>query len=683
VALTRNNRIATLLIASLFVCGSALARHRAVRVPSPPFDVRWTEGGYADRMSVAQGSTITFHIASSVNPFHVQVVNLADMSVVLSDLGPFNSTPQNCSGAYRTGCGWLPTTTFAIPRNWPSGYYAAQFPTAFGLRRIIFVVRQALPGTTASTLIVAATNTWQAYNDFAGNSLFPSNDDDRATHLSFDRPFSTGAGMGRFDGWERLFLNWMTSEHRLYEVVADSDLDDPTLLSHYNVVVFVGSSVYWTSEARANLETYSTNGGHIAIFGGTTMWWHVRYEDNGRLLVGYEDALRDPLYTTQSALVTTNWFDDPLYRPENGITGVSFRYGGYANRVPDPNVYQLIPLEQRTGFTVTDASTWVTSGTGLTKGQAFGQEISGLEVDGTLFNCSTNGDLLGPDGSDGTPLNFHIVAITPASDGHGVIGYYTNASGGMVFNAATQEWATGLVNDPIVQRITRNVLDRLGTGQPQLYDPVSTPVLTQELFNCPQDTPTFLPGWHGTRAGAQVTQSCAYEGPAGIELAGADAISLRRDFTLPNAPRKDANVRFYLNADAFENRGAVPTPIVTLDSYIRDQFTQSALVELWKEGSTPQIRLSRRGNDESFTGGTFVPLSPGWHLVEVAWSSPGTMSLQVDGGTPVTMENPFGDQIVTSVVLELLHDDAGKNGRVCIDALAVGTTELGGVPALH
>jgi hypothetical protein len=675
-------RVTFLLLFSFVFCGSAFARRHSVRVPSPPFDVHWTEGGYADRMSVVQGSTITFHIATSVNPFRVQVVNLADMSVVLSDIGPFNSTPQNCSGAYRTGCGWLATTTFAVPRNWPSGYYGAQFPTAFGVRRIVFIVRPALPGSTSSTLIVAATNTWQAYNDFAGNSLFPSNDEDRATHLSFDRPFSKGAGMGRFDGWERLFLNWMTGEHRLYEVVADNDLDDPTLLSHYSVVVFVGSSVYWTSEARANLETYSRSGGHIAIFGGTTMWWHVRYEQNGRLLVGYEDALRDPLYATQSALVTTNWFDDPLYRPENSITGVSFRYGGYANRVPDPNVYELVPLEQRTGFTVTDASTWVTAGTGLTKGQPFGQEISGLEVDGALYNCDINGDLLGPDGSDGTPLNFHIIAVTPASDGHGVIGYYTNSSGGTVFNAATQEWATGLVSDPIVQRITRNVLDRLGTGQPQLYDPVSTPILTQELFNCPQDTPTFLPGWHGTRAGTQLTSSCGYEGPTGVELSGPAAISLRRDFTVANAPRKDANVRFYVNADAFENRSGVPTPIVTLDSYIRDQFTQSALVELWKDEQGTEIRLARRGSG-SFTGGTFVRLTAGWHLVEVAWASPGTMSLQIDNGTPLTMDNPFGDQIVTSVVLELARDDAAKNGRVCIDALAVGTSKLGGVPGLR
>jgi|GEM_PF-1346735 len=667
----------------LALCAPAFAaRRHSVRIPGAPFDVQWTEGGYADKTSVEQGGTITFRIATSVNPFTVTIANLADLNTTLTQIGPFTSRPQNCSGAYRTGCGWDATTTFAVPANWPSGYYAASFQTAFGVRRIIFIVRSATPGALSKTVIVAATNTYQAYNSFGGESLYPSDDPDRATHLSFDRPFAASAGLGRFDGWESLFLHWMTSEHRAYEVISDNDLEDPTILAHYNLVVFVGHSEYWTSTARQNLETYSHNGGHIAIFSGTTMWWRVRYENNGRLMVGYKDALRDPLYDTNPSLVTTNWWADPLYNPENRIVGTSFRFGGYANRDPEV-LYDLLPLEQRTGFFVADPTSWAFSGTGLTKGQEFGKEVAGLEVDGALYNCNTNGDILGPDGSDGTPLNLHIIAETPATEGHGIIGYYTNSAGGMVFNAGSQEWATGLATDPVVQQITRNVLNRLGTGQPEVYDPVSSPILTQELFNCPQDSGPFLPGWTGTRGGAELTNACGYEGPHGVSLAGADGIAMRRDFALGNAPRRDANLRFYVNADAFENRGPFPTPVVTLVSFIRQQFKEFAIVEMFKEDGQPEIRLALRGSDGSFHPGTFVKLTAGWHLVEVSWISPGTCSLQVDSGTPVTIDNTYLDQGVTSVVLEFAPDEAAQNGRVCVDALAIGTTKLGGVPGIR
>jgi hypothetical protein len=46
------------------------------------------------------------------------------------------------------------------------------------------------------------------------------------------------------------------------------------------------------------------------------------------------------------------------------------------------------------------------------------------------------------------------------SHNHAVIGTYTR--GGTVFSAGTTDWSYGLDgNDPIVERITRNVLDRL------------------------------------------------------------------------------------------------------------------------------------------------------------------------------------------------------------------------------
>ena len=48
-----------------------------------------------------------------------------------------------------------------------------------------------------------------------------------------------------------------------------------------------------------------------------------------------------------------------------------------------------------------------------------------------------------------------------AGQGHAVLGTYTR--GGTVFTCGSTDWSHGLRGrDPIVERITRNILDRLG-----------------------------------------------------------------------------------------------------------------------------------------------------------------------------------------------------------------------------
>jgi hypothetical protein len=71
-------------------------------------------------------------------------------------------------------------------------------------------------------------------------------------------------------------------------------------------------------------------------------------------------------------------------------------------------------------------------------------------------------------GADGTPADFTILAVgdtRPSGWGFGngaaTIGLFRR--GGTVFNAATTDWARVLTGGtaPAVERITRNVLDRL------------------------------------------------------------------------------------------------------------------------------------------------------------------------------------------------------------------------------
>jgi hypothetical protein len=671
------------VVAALALAGDAEARRRAVSHPDPEFNIAYTEGGYADRTSVIQGQAIRLHIATSASPFTLRIVNLADPTRVLTTR-TLTSAARNCSGKAAEGCDWPATVTIAVPSNWRSGYYAATFPTALGERNIIFVVREANPGSWSRTVIVSPTHTYHGYNDFGGKSFFPNEWPLRSEELSFDRPYSQEAGLGRYPIWERQFVDWMTSENRRFEVITDTDLEDSTLLSRYDLVIFVGHSEYWTSSARAHLETYSRNGGHVAIFGGNTMWWQVRLSDFGRTMVAYKnDAARyDPALQIAAGLVTTNFYSHPVNQPENRILGASFRNGGYANKVDAPDDFSLKPLEQRTPFTVTESTHWVFNGTGLTNGETFGREVTGVEVDGVTFNCDRTGRAVAPDGSDEAPLNYHILATIPASLGWGTMGIYVNSAGGAVFNAATQGWANGLTTSEDVQQITRNVLDRLGGGAAQQYDPAQTSVVAQDTFNCP---PTFItaPGWEGTEGRGTVTSACAFEGPGGLELSGPLPIALSRRIAPATQSRSHVELRFYIKADETVQRTVFPMPLITLRQREADIVREVALVEVDASTDTKRIRIARRDPQGTFIATPeWISLSSGWHLVEATWRSPGILELQVDGGQKLTLDNPAAGQTANELVIGLPAPQTSAAGRVCIDAIAAATQKLGAVPPL-
>lgn len=678
-SLSRALVYAAVTTATLIASDAQAGRRRSVEHAAPPTNIQFTEGGYASATSVEQGESIQFHVATSVSPFTLRIVNLAAPDNTVRTLTNLQSAPQDCSGQFTQGCDWNVTTTLDVPNSWRSGYYAAVFPTAFGDRFIPFIVRENSPGSTSPIAVVSPTHTAQSYNEFGGRSLYPSNDPRRATLVSYDRPYHAENGLGRYGAWEKHLVDWLTTEDRRFEVISDVDLEDPSILSDYSVVVLPGHSEYWTASARANLEQFSRRGGHIAVLGGNTMWWQIRLEDNNRTIAGYKGLSYDPALDAGSPLASTHFFSPPVNNPENRLLGTSFRWGGYANRLNDTST-EMKPIEQRTPFTVTDSDHWIFDDTGLRDGSTFGREVAGLEVDGVIFNCNSFGDIIGPEGSDETPLHYEILATIPASEGWGTLGLLVNESGGAVFNAATTGWVWGLSNSDTIRTITRNVLDRFSTGARLPYRPVQSTILAQDLFNCPQTLPAT--GWRSGAVRPTVTSGCAYEGAGGLELSGIAPLAIGRSLAPAGEAHSDVDLRFYIKADEVQQRTQYPMPVVTLESRSGNSARQVALVEI-DATNGKRIRVARRGADGSFTASAdWLPLADGWHLVEVSWRSPGTITLQVDDAASLSLENPEAGQTVNGVVVEYPLPQLTSEGRVCIDAIAVGTEEPGRVAPL-
>ncbi len=443
------------------------------------------EGGYSDKYSVAQGDSITFYISSTTATNTITIFKIQDIARFQKTISNVNFKFQAVpDSAFWYGCGWKPTLTLKIDSSWSPGIYRADFKTKHdsATNGILFFVKPKILSSTSKILLVIATNTWQAYNTYGGLSFYQTQSPSkkRSYKLSFNRsaapPLGT-LGSADFYKYERKFINWAYLNNINLEYASMYDLDnDPNFLSNYKVVLVVGHNEYWSRDERRQFENYIHDGGKVMILSGNTCWWQVRFEDNGQTLVCYKDKNFDPLTGVQDSLVTVNWWAPPVNYPENIFTGVNFKDGGYVN-----SGYKL-PKSQGFGdYTAFNTHYWIFDGTGLNEGDEFGYKnaIVGYETDGTPTGWDAKG--LGVPintAQSQTPDNFRIFGFSPTRSydtttvayGHATMGMYyaQNTNKGAVFNAATTDWADGLLNDPdipqtpdsIVERITLNVLNK-------------------------------------------------------------------------------------------------------------------------------------------------------------------------------------------------------------------------------
>ncbi|MGA8263002.1 MAG: N,N-dimethylformamidase beta subunit family domain-containing protein [Ignavibacteriaceae bacterium] len=434
------------------------------------------QGGYVDNTSVVQGDTLNFRISTSVSLFTLSIYKFDATVTWITDIGPITGGVQNVPGnAYVNGCGWNVTYSWNIPNTMTPGVYRAEFPIKDSTGNdatggIIFIVRPNNPGTYSNILFICAENTWQAYNNFGGKSLydFNSSGSTRAPEVSFQRPYEDPYGSGDFYNMEVDFILWLGKENINPEYVTNLDLDrNSNLLGNYKVVCVIGHSEYWTYDERKQVENYIDNGGKVAIFSGNTCWWKARLGNNGNTLVCYKDSTTDPLTGIEDSLVTVNWFDSPVNNPENKFTGVSFRNGGFVNYNS-----KLTPADGYGDYAVYNTQSWVFKGTGLKDGDEFGgtAAIVGYETDGAKFEWNDGIPIStwNPQLKDGTPSTFKVLGVSPALNydtesfpyGHATMGYYFKPNGAYVFNAATTYWVRGLDSDSIVSRITLNVINK-------------------------------------------------------------------------------------------------------------------------------------------------------------------------------------------------------------------------------
>lgn len=439
--------------------------------------------GYAGQRSVAQGEEIPIHVSTTAAKFEIEVTRLGAKREVMwkkADMpGAAHPVPEDASA---NGCRWPESVRVPVGADWKSGYYEVALHAADaggkwthrGARTASssawFIVRQAKPGSTSKILLQLCSNTYNAYNNWGGFSVYAYNSlsKNQGSRVSFERP-----GPSQFARWELPFVVWAEQNGYPLEFAANDDLEfRPEMLANYKLVLSVGHDEYWSTPMRDHLEAWIAKGGNVAFFSGNTCCWQVRSEAEGRAFSCFKQNYHlDPVFQTRDfKTLGTAWSHHLLKRPENELTGVGFLWGGYMR-----SHGQF--MDGDASYIVHRPDHWIYEGTGLKRGDRFGAKdtIVGYECDGCELEWRDG--LPFATHKDGTPKSFEVLGTCPVRwhpddvewyekweigrTGAACLGLYTN--NGTVFTAATTDWSHGLQgNDAHVVRITKNVLERLG-----------------------------------------------------------------------------------------------------------------------------------------------------------------------------------------------------------------------------
>ena len=427
---------------------------------------------YCDSLSYAPGSTLSLHVSSRATRYDVAIERWgATRETVWSADGLDGIEHPVPDDADASGCDWPVGLTVEVGADWRSGFYlvtltADDAPADRAIGYACFVVRcrsdvddststGALAGEPARprrrALFVLATNTWNAYNNWGGVSLYTG-----GNTVSFARPFGRGMlvrpeierddrksrpryrgeepdvdgtiyqdyryangypGFMASAGWftyERRFVEWAEGAGYEFDYAVSSDLERiPEVADGYDLIIGVGHDEYWSAGQRATIEAHLARGGNYASFSGNTMFWQVRLASDGRSMLCHKYAAHtvdEVVGTDAQATMTGMWCDPLIGNPEWRVLGGGSAFGLYSR-------FGMATPRGSGAFTVYRHDHWLFEGTGLRYGDQLGVDdgVVGYETVGCKLDFDEFQLPIARPGED-LPEIVEVVAFTPSSN---------------------------------------------------------------------------------------------------------------------------------------------------------------------------------------------------------------------------------------------------------------------------
>lgn len=427
--------------------------------------------GFATDISVNRGNAVNFKIKSTA-AYRLDIYRMgyyggngARKVATLPSL-PIQNQPACLTNA--TGlidCGnWAQSASWTVPSDATSGIYFARAVRSDtnGASHIMFVVRD--DASTSPLLFQTSDTTWQAYNNYGGNSLYQGTgpgtgggSNGRAYKVSYNRPFNT-RNVDNGQDWvfntEYPMVRWL--EANGYNVSYFTGLDSDrrgNLINNHKAFLSVGHDEYWSGTQRANVEAARDAGVHLAFFSGNEVFWKTRWENSidasgtaNRTLVCYKETHNFPNNKDPAdPPIWTGTWRDPRNsppadggRPENALLGTIFTVNdGATTSITVPEADGKMRFWRNTSIANLAVGTSVNLPNG-TLGYEWDEDLDNGFRPAGLVRLSTtivnNAPVLTDYGS----------TFGSATANHALTLYRSDSSGALVFGAGTVQWPWGL-----------------------------------------------------------------------------------------------------------------------------------------------------------------------------------------------------------------------------------------------
>lgn len=408
--------------------------------------------GFCSHTSIEPGRTLKIYVsARPASTFNLDIYRMGYYGGkggrIMKQLGPFQGVPQPVpeeGPKQLMECQWEASVELTVPEDWLSGVYLGKLTEQnHGYQAyVVFIVKDR---RKADLVFQCSDLTWQAYNRWPEwRSLYDWKENrwhvEPGADVSFDRPYSVyynglpmgfnplTNGSGEFLLWEFPLAFWLEKEG--FDVTYISNLDTHQgidLLVRGEVFLSVGHDEYWTRQMFEHVRKAREQGVDLAFLCGNSVYTEI---DLGPSNAG----------GTNRVFGRIQYFEDE--RELMGASSYGVGLGPWICIRPDHWLYEGTGMDN--GDTIKDLVGWEFHGPPLKE-----SEQLVVLAEGELKNS-----------------NGHTHAATMEM----------HDNGGMVFNAGTCWWSMVLSSppgfknppnkdfsedDPRVQRMTRNLLERM------------------------------------------------------------------------------------------------------------------------------------------------------------------------------------------------------------------------------
>lgn len=452
--------------------------------------------GFTTKSSVQPGETLQAKVTSPTSDFRVSIYRLGyygGLGARKMPTSPTQSFPKKTqdpclhdSGTGLVDCGnWTTNVSWTVPSDAVSGVYLLMLDQLDnnGFMPYPFVVGSS--SSHSDILVQTSDQTWQAYNDWGGQSLYQGGGpalDGRAYKVSYNRPLRTAGDNGIFST-EFPMIQFL--ERNGYDVSYAASVDvtnSASLLLNHKVFMSSGHDEYWNQGQWDHVSAARTAGVNLAFFSGNEVFWRTRFEPSiasgaaaDRTLVCYKstklsqtppNGTADPSGQWTGTWADTDGAGHGGNKPQNQLTGTLFSVNGYrSDAITVPAAYKDLRLWR--GISAINNLQSGQSAT-LTAG-SLGYEwdsdaensvrpAGAVAFSSTTISITNDTLLLDPDHGN----NYGNGVAT-----HSLMAYRDQTSKALVFGAGTVQWAWGLstfhsgptsTEDKKMQQATVNIL---------------------------------------------------------------------------------------------------------------------------------------------------------------------------------------------------------------------------------